>query len=322
MREKLFLKKQSCERGFGLVELLVAMAISAVVGLAAYSIFSTTNWNYMVQEEVVESQQNVRAAMDWLVRDVRLTGFGLPDPPFSLDIDGSSYTSAITVGNSASGPDSITLLGIGSQVGTLQSDPLLGCNTDGATTICLSSVADFFDASNNFRDDRRYISLDGIKFLELQQGQALNGTQLTLGFPGLLDRAYGDGTPVYVIQAIEYSIQPDGNSSFLAMKDHTGLRTGGAVNRRLADHIEDFQVAYTEKGSSTFSSTPADPDEILQVRANIVARTAHEDPKGGPFSKECLEDRATDTGCTGAAEDGYRRRVLSRVVKIRNAEGV
>ena len=60
---------------FTLVELLVAMAMSGIVGIALYSAFINQSRTYSVQEDVVDMQQNLRAGFDLMEREIRMAGF-------------------------------------------------------------------------------------------------------------------------------------------------------------------------------------------------------------------------------------------------------
>jgi len=60
--------------GFTLIELLVALAIMSIVSVAIYSIFSFSNRNYTTQNVAADAQQNVRAAMEIMVQDIRIAG--------------------------------------------------------------------------------------------------------------------------------------------------------------------------------------------------------------------------------------------------------
>lgn len=62
-------------RGFSLVELLIAMAVGLVVLGVAFSIFTVQNKSLNNQEQLVELQQSVRAAMDMMSREVRMAGY-------------------------------------------------------------------------------------------------------------------------------------------------------------------------------------------------------------------------------------------------------
>jgi len=62
-------------KGITLIELLVALVISAITIAGIYKIFISQTKAYRVQDEVVEVQQSVRGAMEILSRDLRMTGF-------------------------------------------------------------------------------------------------------------------------------------------------------------------------------------------------------------------------------------------------------
>lgn len=63
------------KRGITLIELMVALVISAITMAAIYRIFISQTKVYYVQDQVVETQQSVRSAMEILLRDLRMTGF-------------------------------------------------------------------------------------------------------------------------------------------------------------------------------------------------------------------------------------------------------
>ncbi len=70
-------------RGFTLVELLVAMTMGLVVLAAVLQIFVSQNRTSAVQQEVLYAQQNVRAAMDLMVRETRNAGYDPQDNGFN-----------------------------------------------------------------------------------------------------------------------------------------------------------------------------------------------------------------------------------------------
>jgi prepilin-type N-terminal cleavage/methylation domain-containing protein len=78
------MKKNLNEKGVTLIELLVALVICSIIIAAIYRLFVAQTRAYTVQDEVAEVQQNVRNAMEVIVRDVRMAGFD--DDP--LDIGG------------------------------------------------------------------------------------------------------------------------------------------------------------------------------------------------------------------------------------------
>jgi len=73
------IKFQLKNQGFTLVELLLAMVISSIILLALFVIFQFQQRHYSNQLEVTDIQQNIRAAMNIISRDVRMAGFDV-DP--------------------------------------------------------------------------------------------------------------------------------------------------------------------------------------------------------------------------------------------------
>jgi len=65
------------EQGFTVNELLVAVAIFSVVSAGAYNAFLSSSQRLVLQNELIEMQTDARAAMDFMVRELRLA-FGTP----------------------------------------------------------------------------------------------------------------------------------------------------------------------------------------------------------------------------------------------------
>jgi type IV pilus assembly protein PilW len=63
------------DRGFSLIELMVAIAISVIVATFIFSAFIFQNKSYITQDQVVKLQQNNRASIDLMVRDIRMAGY-------------------------------------------------------------------------------------------------------------------------------------------------------------------------------------------------------------------------------------------------------
>ncbi len=73
MDSKLRIIKKKC--GFTLVELMLVMVISSIVMGAIYSAYISQNRTYIAQDNVAEMQQNIRAGLGMLERDIRMAGY-------------------------------------------------------------------------------------------------------------------------------------------------------------------------------------------------------------------------------------------------------
>ncbi len=61
--------------GFTLVELMITMVISSLIVAAIYSAYLTQNRVYNAQQSVAEMQQNLRAGLGLMIRDIRMAGY-------------------------------------------------------------------------------------------------------------------------------------------------------------------------------------------------------------------------------------------------------
>ncbi|MBN1276285.1 MAG: PilW family protein [Deltaproteobacteria bacterium] len=77
MNKRNFVKLE--HRGFTLIELLISMAIAGIVTAAIYAAFQAQQRSSVIQENVNQMQQNLRAAMEIVIKDVRMAGYGRPN---------------------------------------------------------------------------------------------------------------------------------------------------------------------------------------------------------------------------------------------------
>ena len=69
------IKTLANHNGVTLIELLVVLVISSLLVGGMYRLFISQSKAYNVQDQVVETQQGTRAAMELLLRDLRMTGY-------------------------------------------------------------------------------------------------------------------------------------------------------------------------------------------------------------------------------------------------------
>ena len=69
-RHRLAISRNSEQAGFTLIELMIGMAVAIVVMMAAFTILTTTSKSLQANERIVDTQQNLRVAMELRVRDL------------------------------------------------------------------------------------------------------------------------------------------------------------------------------------------------------------------------------------------------------------
>jgi Tfp pilus assembly protein PilW len=77
-----FLKHLTSNRGITLVEILIGSLMSLLIAAALMEFYITQHNQWMTQEKISDMQQNSRAVLDEISRQVRSAGFGMTAQPF------------------------------------------------------------------------------------------------------------------------------------------------------------------------------------------------------------------------------------------------
>jgi prepilin-type N-terminal cleavage/methylation domain-containing protein len=310
-------QETQANKGVTLIELMIVLVIAAILVGGIYTLFATQQRSYFVQDGVAGIQQDARAVLTIMARDIRMaglavgvggaTGFTDGTTPFAI----SGFNFAVNPTNSDSAPDSLTVvLGV-NELGTVQS--IAG------TLVTLD---------NNVASDNTFVAFD------LQPGRLYqatpDGTNVmpVTNFPG------GDttvGGKAYGVKAITYTVTAlDGTAGLgsLRRNENTGAGAQPLAGDGTTTFVEDLQFAYQVEGDAGWYNDPStdfpagtNQANIEMVRISINVRTAIEDATvadadaAARFDQPVLEDHTT-TGLN--TDDGFRRRVYTTVVKVRN----
>ena len=85
--------------GFTLIELLIAMTISTIVAAGVVTAYRSQQKTQLGQKQTVEMQQNLRAALYIMTREVRMAGY---------DPDGTNGAGIINAGNGSDNANRLT----------------------------------------------------------------------------------------------------------------------------------------------------------------------------------------------------------------------
>jgi prepilin-type N-terminal cleavage/methylation domain-containing protein len=267
-------------RGLTLIELTIALMMSSILIAALYRTFIVQQKTYTVQEQVVDMQQNVRVAINRMMSEIRMAGFGNVDNVLSLGGGVNGFTQVITPNS-----NTITIVGGFREVKRDSGEPILinSVGKDpltGKDTITLSYATDKFDGEKH-----HFISTGG---LESNRVTSRNGNVLILDLP--LKLVPKTGAPVFKIEAITYGLGTSDGKKLLRRNENTG---GGAF--AVAENIEDLQFEYLDANGNPTGI----PTNIRMVKVTVTARTDRSDPELG-------------------GGDGYRRRQIASNIYIRN----
>ena len=104
------------DRGFSLIELLIAAAVGLIVLAAVSALFSVQSKHFAESEIIAELHQNARIAMDMMVREISMAGYNQPTNPATTPVPrctnalvtaGTSCVGITTTGITNAGTDNI-----------------------------------------------------------------------------------------------------------------------------------------------------------------------------------------------------------------------
>jgi len=248
------------QQGMTLVELMVGAVVATTIIAAGYAVLTSSSKALTTNEQTVETQQNVRMAMEFLFRDIRQAGFGMNGPV------GNCPTAIVPADNNTAGPDRgpdrISLVvPVGNLVGTATDPPwILNSNTTiGFNLLALPSALAVTnmqsEAGGSLTAPAAIISIGGAITTTVTAAGGANLTVAAVPAPV----AFKQNTPIYLLQCITYQIIPPpdpaglctGRSPCLVRGVAGGMTAGvldcttvGSRCTSIADEIEDIQFAY------------------------------------------------------------------------------
>jgi type IV pilus assembly protein PilW len=248
------------QQGVTLIELMVGALVATTVIAAGYAVLTSSSKALTTNEQTIETQQNVRVAMEFLFRDIRQAGFGMNGPI------GNCSTAVVPADNTPAGtdkgPDRISLVvPVGNPVGTatdppwiLNSDTTIGFNLLALpSAVAVTNMAS--EAGGSLTAPPAAISVGGAITTTVTAAGGANLTVAAVPAPVALKR----NTPIYLLQCITYQIIPPpdptglcaGRSPCLVRGVAGGITAGvldcttaGSRCTSIADEIEDIQFAY------------------------------------------------------------------------------
>ncbi len=259
-----------CERGFTLIELMIAIVISSVIVAGGYTVLTTTHRATISNERAVGTQQNIRVAMEVIARDIKQAGFGMPPAP-NTPVGG-------TAGNCATGAAGTTTAAI-RPVDNNSAIPLTAVNDTGADTISLvvprtnstngaipgwvlasaapSGGAGSFNTitltstavtemvtEGMQNGSGAYVSLGGVLTVPVTSSA---GATITLGNPTYAPINFPVGTQVFLLQCVTYQVAigaANCGSAGSCLTRTVDSGTAPTVTTSLVDGVEDLQFAY------------------------------------------------------------------------------
>lgn len=277
--------------GFTIIELLIAMAASALVMAAIYVLFVSQQRHYMAQSQVVEMQQNLRSGTGMMESDLRMVGYSPVENPtdtFGLrDITKRNLDYTLNANGNSTIQFSVDL----------DEDGVL----DNPNEIITYSLANFPDnnaaSQDGIADLTRSTQTPVIAASPNNNRQLISENIEALGIAYAFDLDGDDKLDVSAKGNVIWAVDTNNDN----------------VLDRLLDTDDDGDIDVNDTaGGSALGSAPA-LSHIRSARVWALARAGDVDPEFSGAATYVIAERRIVTA------DNFRRRLLEFTMYFRNA---
>jgi type IV pilus assembly protein PilW len=300
------------------VEVMAALVILAIAMTAVFATFTTQQQAFTTQGRVAEMQQNLRIAVDYISRDLRMAGYGIPDNvaiPSGVVASGVTSLRSLYAKDSTAGPDQVYVLYLYDMDSNQPADNVAVAMTS-AGSVTVDNGVGFLSGGGEL------VIITDDSTADIFQTSSVAGTVLNFGgtYGTIGHTLYGPGPPPAIVakaRFVRYFIDATTDPA------HPTLMVdwlNGLAPQPVADDIEDLQLLYGLDTSpipdgivDAWTTNPTTPSQIRQVRLQIMARSRLPD-RNWSETRPALGNHAG-----GVAADGYRRRISDVMIDVRNS---
>ena len=322
--------------GFTIIELLVAIALGLVVMAGLFRVFKVQQDSYVMQDQISAMQQNLRAAMHVITRDLQMAGYytNFDGNNITMDWNGDGTVDAseqnrrplilarnnVTAAgdNIRDGTDEIVIVKASREEGRI----LTGGETAAGTSINVG-----WDLDGQSGDD---LNTAGKMYGVLVKNDLSRAELFHLGGGNSLERPLNESYSadasdpslsdrVHRADIVIYRVDDSNPTRPCLVRKNLGSDSDNGF-QTVAENIENLQFRYLLNDGVTWVTDPgASQNNVRAVEILLIGRTVS--PQRGYL------DTSTYTFGTGttaytytppANDRPYRRRVLTSLVKTRN----
>jgi len=313
------------QSGFTLVEIMVAMLLSLILGVAIVTVFVNNSHSFSQDDNVMRMQDDARFALQQIAFDLSMAGHYAellspsavtPDTNLTIGMDCGpagvtnwAYQTQAVTGESLSviGIDNVT----SAQVVAGHSCFLADEVAPGTDVVSIKRVAGAETAA--FRDGAVYLRTNGT--VGLLYRQPLTGTP---AIPIALPRTEWEYRPaIYYIRQYAYNL---GDNIPTLCRKVLGGAGPSMLTECIATGIENLQLEYgidtsNDGNPNVYMSAPtlADLQDVVSARIHLLARTTDIDVRHTNQKTFSIGNAPNYT-----PNDSFHRRVYSTTVAIQN----
>ncbi|MDF1691175.1 MAG: PilW family protein [Zhongshania sp.] len=335
------------QRGFGLVELMIAVTLGILLSTAVVQVFLATSSSSRMLDSMAQIQENARFAMRFLSREIRMAGYigcssisaadfnNIAKPVTTTFTPDTALVGVDNVGSSDAlsaviGTDRITIKRATDQFITITGN----LSPDNANIKIEDNSIGF--VKNDFVIITDCLNGDMFRITNNPKNKGEGQTTLThangSNTDNRLSKIYTGEAEVFGFEEIEFFIGDTGRKSSAGNPINAlyfqklTLGSGGVVSPRteLVEGIENMQLSYgvdtnDDRAVEVYQTAAevADWAKVLSVRIELIMYGSEDNVVGktGSVNAQLLNDASGDLV---ANNDGRLRKVFTNVFTIRN----
>lgn len=264
------IKPLKSNQGVTLPELLIALLLTALLSAAMFKIYINQHHAWLIQDRVIEMQQNARAAIDELTRQLRQAGYELPNGLKPIEAYDTNPDTVVIYYKSNLKCEAT----IGKQMPQPSSE--LDCDHPSSDVSC-------------FAEGQYVFILD--PYIEQGEFFTISHVQTTPAKiqhnADPLSRCYPAGSIILGLDKVKFYIDESD-------ADHPRMmiQVGENIPQVYAEDIVDLQFEYTLKNGMTVA-VPSIPRDVRDISIKLTARTPDPDVEfaDNPYRYETYQSR-------------------------------
>lgn len=249
------------QRGFGLIELMIAMVLGLLVMGAAFAVFQSNQRSFQANEGLNRIQESARVAYELISRDIRAAGgtacsnLARPDAEHTLNADETQLLTAPVSDNGAAA---------GTELVAASGDDTAYRITAATTSSITLDSSQIADANDAFKAGDKLILCNANQFYVVTASGVTTNTV-----------SFSPATPVAM------NVDPMAPPSTVMIARYRNVRwyrngnglyvsRNGAAGQQVADGVTALSFAYRQNGSNTYTATPTSWPDVVAVRVNMT----------------------------------------------------
>ncbi len=249
------------QRGFGLIELMIAMVLGLLVMGAAFAVFQSNQRSFQANEGLNRIQESARVAYELISRDSRAAGgtacsnLARPDAEHTLNADETQLLTAPVSDNGAAA---------GTELVAASGDDTAYRITAATTSSITLDSSQIADANDAFKAGDKLILCNANQFYVVTASGVTTNTV-----------SFSPATPVAM------NVDPMAPPSTVMIARYRNVRwyrngnglyvsRNGAAGQQVADGVTALSFAYRQNGSNTYTATPTSWPDVVAVRVNMT----------------------------------------------------